>query len=94
MPPAPPGAAVAARPEDNLATVALILGILGVLCFPILGPVALFIGNGSRRRIRESGGTLGGEGKATAGFVLGIIGTVFLALAVLLVLLGIVRSMG
>jgi Domain of unknown function (DUF4190) len=70
-----------APPNDSQATLALVLGIVGVVCCYFLGPVALFIGNASRQRIAASGGTLGGSGMATAGFVLGIIGTVFLVLA-------------
>jgi hypothetical protein len=45
--------------------------------------VAYFIGNSSLNRIRASGGTLGGEGLAKAGRILGIIGTVFLVLFVI-----------
>jgi len=71
-----------APPNDSQATTALVLGILSVVCCSILGPVAIFIGNASRRRIQASGGTLGGSGLATAGFVLGIIGTVFLVIGV------------
>lgn len=70
-----------APPNDSQATLALVLGIVGVVCCYFLGPVALFIGNSSRQRIQASGGTVGGEGMATAGFVLGIIGTVFLVIA-------------
>ncbi len=71
-----------APPNDSQATLALVLGIIGLFCCPILGPVALFIGNSSRQRIEASGGTLGGGGLATAGFVLGIIGTIVLVLGV------------
>ncbi len=67
----------------------LILGILSVVCCAILGPVAFFIGNGSLGRIRASGGSLGGAGLAQAGRILGIIGTILLALGVLWVIVGI-----
>lgn len=70
------------------------LGILSVVCCPILGPVALFIGNASRQRIAASAGALGGGGMATAGFILGIIGTVFLALAVIYVIIVVVAAIG
>ncbi|HEY4025750.1 MAG TPA: DUF4190 domain-containing protein [Candidatus Dormibacteraeota bacterium] len=72
-----------APPNDSQATLSLVLGIIGVLCCYFLGPVALFIGNSSRQRIAASGGTLGGGGLATAGFILGIIGTVFLVIGVI-----------
>jgi hypothetical protein len=74
---------VAAPPTDSQATVSLVLGILSVFCCGIvLGPVALFMGNASRRRIDASGGAVGGYGLATAGMVLGIIGTVLWVLGI------------
>ncbi|RLV51219.1 DUF4190 domain-containing protein [Nocardioides mangrovicus] len=66
----------------------MVLGIIALvgtfLCgLPVLvSPFAWWIGAKARREIRESGGQLGGEGSATAGFVMGIIGTVLLALIV------------
>jgi hypothetical protein len=92
MPPPPPpggqpmmGGYAANPPTDGQATIALILGIVG-LCCSILGPVAFFLGQSSRNRIQGSGGTLGGYGQATAGWVLGIIDTIFLALGILYVI--------
>jgi hypothetical protein len=72
-----------APPNDSQATLALVLGIISVFCCAILGPVALFIGNSSRQRIQASGGTLGGGGLATAGLILGVIGTVILVFGVI-----------
>jgi hypothetical protein len=83
---------VLAPPNDSQATTALVLGILSVVCCSILGPVAIFIGNASRRRIQASGGTLGGGGLATAGFVLGIIGTVFLVIGVIWVIVAVISA--
>ena len=82
-----------APPNDSQATLSLVLGIISVLCCPILGPVALFIGNASRQRIQASGGTLGGGGLATAGLVLGIIGTIFLVFAIISGAIGIANAM-
>ncbi len=81
-----------APPNDSQATLALILGIVGIVCCPIVSPVAFFIGNGSRNRIRASGGTLGGSGMATAGWILGIIGMVYLVIVILVVILNIILS--
>jgi hypothetical protein len=87
-------------PQDGGAQAALIVGIvslgLGVLACGLgfLGsPVAWVLGHRAKKRIDASNGALGGRGNAQAGFVLGIVGTVLLALAVLalvvfLVLLG------
>ena len=85
------GGYAAAPPTDGQATVALILGILG-LCCTILGPVAFFIGQSSRNRIQASGGQLGGYGLATAGWVLGIVDTVLLALGILVVIISIISG--
>lgn len=86
---APPMAA----PNDGQATLSLILGILSVFCCPILGPVALFIGNASRQRVAASGGTLGGGGLATAGLILGVIGTIELVFGVISVVVAVASNM-
>lgn len=65
---------------------------MSVVCCSILGPVAIFLGNASRQRIAASGNTLGGGGLATAGFVLGIIGTVFLVLQIIYVVLVVIAG--
>ena len=81
----------APRQDDSGATTALVLGIvalaLGFLAAGsgfLLSPVALVLGWRSKRRIDASQGALGGRGNAQAGFVLGIVGTVFLLLGLLL----------
>jgi hypothetical protein len=53
----------------------------------IIAPIALVIGRNSMKEIDASGGQLGGRGKALAGFILGIIGTVILVVGVLLLAL-------
>ncbi|TMC08910.1 MAG: DUF4190 domain-containing protein [Chloroflexi bacterium] len=82
-----------APPNDSQATLSLVLGIISVFCCPILGPVALFIGNASRQRVQASGGTLGGGGLATAGLILGIIGTIFLVFGVISVVVGVANGL-
>jgi hypothetical protein len=83
---------VASAPNDSQATLSLVFGIIGLVCCGVLAPVALFIGNSSRRRIQASGGALGGYGMATAGFVLGIIGTVILALGIVILVVRIIAA--
>ena len=53
-----------------------------LLCgLPLLvAPFAWVLGSQARKGIRESPGQYGGSGKATAGYVLGIIGSILLAL--------------
>lgn len=73
-------------PKEPRATTALILGIVGLVggwmcCLPaIVSPFALVYGKKSLNAIREQP-HLGGHGEALTGFILGICGTVFIALA-------------
>ena len=67
-------------PFDSRATTVLILGILGLLICQILGPVAWMMGNGVKKEAEAAGYPEPGNNKA--GRICGIIGTVFLALAI------------
>ncbi|MRK00546.1 DUF4190 domain-containing protein [Aeromicrobium sp. S22] len=86
-------------PKHPNATTAMVLGIVGVagglMCWlPLLAsPFAWFFGRKAMREIDESHGQLQGRSEAKAGFVLGIIGSVLLALAIAFVLLIIVLSL-
>jgi len=79
-------------PNHPKATTALVLGLVslvgGLMCIvPVLvSPFAWVTGVKARKEIRQSNGQMSGDGMATAGMVLGIIGTVVLAL----ILIGIV----
>lgn len=81
---------VYAVPDLPKATAALVVGIVSVAgaftcVLPILAaPVAWILGAQARKQIRNAPQQWGGEGRATAGMVLGIIGTVLLAIAVVL----------
>ena len=73
-----------AAPNDAKAIAALVLGILclvGALCWmgAPLGIPAVVLGVLSHRDIRRAGGMLGGGGMATAGIVMGAIGSLFFA---------------
>ena len=62
-------------PNSTLAVISLVAGILGLTFFPLLGCiVAIITGLMARKEIKESLGTIGGDGMATAGLVLGFIG--------------------
>jgi hypothetical protein len=90
-PPAPgmPQFPVYVRPDHPRATAAMVVGIValagGFTCIlPILAaPVAWVLGAQARGQIRRTPQQWGGEGKATAGMVLGIIGTILLLLGIL-----------
>jgi hypothetical protein len=75
------------RPICGLATLSMIFGILSFVILPFCGAlVALVLGWGSRARIRESAGHLGGETRARIGIILGALNLAFCAFALLFVL--------
>ena len=76
------------------ATLALILGILGLAVCPFVGIAALLIGNKARKQIDAAPGQFAGRGMATAGFVMGIVSVALIVLMVLIVILGIAGALG
>ena len=80
--PVHPGGPVGVPPEHGQAMTAMILGIVGLLCFSPAAPFAIWLGHKAMREIDASGGQLSGRGKAQAAFIMGIIGTVLLVLLV------------
>lgn len=96
----PPGYAYGpVPPKHPNATTAMVLGIVGVagglMCWlPLLAaPFATFLGRKAMREIDESRGQLQGRSEAKAGFVLGIIGSVLLALTIAFIALIVVLSL-
>lgn len=73
-----------ARQTNTLAILSLVSGI--VWCGGIGSLLAVILSVKARRSIRESGGTESGEGLATGGLVLGIVGLVGTVLTTLLVI--------
>ena len=58
-----------------MAVVSLIAGILGLTMFPLIGSiVAVITAPMAKKEIASSAGTLGGEGLAKAGLILGWVG--------------------
>jgi hypothetical protein len=81
-------AADAVRPASEgtsgNAIASLVLGIVGLVIFPVVPSIlAIVLGRSAKRDIRERPG-LSGEGLATAGIVLGWVGVALIALAVVL----------
>ena len=68
------------------AVTALVLGILGIVLCPLLGPVAWVLGRKGEQEIDHSGGAVGGRGLATAGKILGMVGTAFIVIGLVIVL--------
>ncbi len=98
VPPPPQPAGASTR-----ATLSLILGIVGVLatlggccCCPALllglcAPVAAFLGFQERKDIEAGRAPAAGQGLATAGMILGLVGSAFFAVAVILHIVQILR---
>jgi Domain of unknown function (DUF4190) len=82
-----PGAPVGQQ-TNGVAVASLVLGIMSVtlgwccVLFALAGPAAVVLGKQGQRRADASGGLVGGRGMASAGFILGIIGTVVLVLGI------------
>lgn len=77
-------------PEHPSATTVLILGILSMVLGGITGPFAWVMGSKARREVRENPGTYREGGTLTVGWVLGIVGTCYLALMVVFVIIYVV----
>lgn len=88
-----PGYAI---PDHPQATTALVVGLISLIgaftCLvPILAaPFAWAIGHSARKAIRREPQRYGGESKATAGMVMGIIGTILLLLGILAIVVFVV----
>lgn len=69
-------------PEQSQATTVLVLGILSLVCLPILGPVAWVLGNQELRAIQDGRRDPGNRSTANAGKILGIIGTALILVVI------------
>jgi hypothetical protein len=79
-PPYQAGPVGPALPNAPGAVASLVLGIISIPLCQLCGPFAYYYGKRAEEAIDASGGALGGRGMATAGKILGIIGTVLLGL--------------
>lgn len=70
-------------PDHPQATVVLILGVLSVVGLAITGPFAWYFGNKARKEIAANPGVYKDGGTLTAGWVMGIIGSVLLMISAL-----------
>jgi hypothetical protein len=68
---------------SSRAITALILGIVRIICCPLVAPIAWYLGAQEGKAVASGAAPAAGEGLAKAGMILGIIGTVFLALWVI-----------
>ena len=74
-----------APPDHPQATTVLVLGVLGLVTCQLISPFAWGMGQRVVREIDASGGRVGGRSAANAGRVCGIVGTILVLLAVLVV---------
>jgi hypothetical protein len=68
-------------PHPN-AVISMVLGIIGIVAFSPLAPIAWYLAAKGRREMSYDPGRWSASGMLTAGFVLGIIGTVLLGLGI------------
>ncbi len=81
-----PGQYGVAPVSSGKATTSLVLGLVSLFaCGLLLGIPAMIVSRQAKREIRDSGGRIGGAGLATAGFVTGLIGTLWSVLLAVLV---------
>lgn len=68
-------------PDHPQATTVLLLGILGMAVCQVLAPFAWVKGSRVKKEIDAAGGRYGGRSQVQIGYVLGIVGSVLLALS-------------
>jgi len=73
----------AAASSSGRATTSLVLGIIGILCCGPCAPIAWYLGQQELAAIRAGTSSVAGQGLASAGKILGIIGTVLFVLTLL-----------
>lgn len=77
--PVPP---VPTPPTAGKATTSLVLGVVSLFfCGFFTGIPAILVGMSARKEIRQSGGTLSGEGLALGGIITGVLGTLWTLIA-------------
>ncbi|MGC4042852.1 MAG: hypothetical protein QM758_03535 [Armatimonas sp.] len=64
-------------------TLILVLGILGIVCLPILAPIAWVMGNNGMALLNSGQGDEAQRSNVNAGRICGIVGTVLLILGVI-----------
>jgi hypothetical protein len=82
-------------PTSTMALLSLIFGILGLTALPLIGSIAAVImAPIAKREINESEGSLGGEGLAQAGLIMGWVGIGLSAIGLCVFAIGILFLFG
>jgi len=82
------------RPKENApnAVLSLVLGIVGIILCSIAAPFAWRLGKGAEEAVAANPGRYSGKDMATAGKILGIIGTVLLGLGIVVAVIFIIAA--
>lgn len=83
-PPPAPGYGGGFRPKHPQATTVLVLGILGLVLCQLFAPFAWVMGNRVVKEIDANPSAYDGRSEANAGRICGIIGTILMAIVILL----------
>ncbi len=76
-----------AKKDSALAIVSLVCGLVGWTVLPLIGAIAAIItGHLAKKEIRDSAGSLGGNGMAIAGLIMGYVQIGFVLLAIICML--------
>ncbi len=84
--PLPPTIPVAVAQQSSKATIAVVVGVLGIVCCGLLAPVAWYLANEEIKAIDAGRLSEANRGMAQVAKILGIIGSVLLVLGLLWVL--------
>ena len=94
QPPSPQGMPGMMQPtgqEQGLAIASLVMGVLGLICIPILAPIAVVLGFIALGKANNDPARYGGRGLAMGGMITGGIMTLLLVLVFFLVILSNLR---
>lgn len=92
--PPPGGGGFGQGPSENApnAVLALVLGIVGVVVCGIAAPFAWMLGKRAEQAADADPARYTGKGMATAGKILGMIGTALLALGLIIVIIVVIAA--
>ncbi len=79
-----------APPSSGLAIASLVLGILGIVCFPLIGVIGLILGIVAL--VKCSKGTASGQGMAIGGVITGVLSVIMIPIMMALVVPSMLRA--
>lgn len=85
------GPAATVLPNESLSVPAMVLSLVGLMC-GVTAPVGAIMGFISLKRIKKSGGTLGGRGLAMTGAIVGSIISALMIIYIVVIIIAVVAS--